>query len=72
MNITASYPGSAQTQALGASNLFALTDVATAHFLSNLYSIPQGLSVSHGSNQSVVEFYGEVSVSLLYSRTWIM
>lgn len=67
MNLTASYPDSAQIQALGSSNLFALTDVATAHFLSELYSIPEGLSVRHGSNQSVVEFYGEVSVFLCSS-----
>jgi hypothetical protein len=62
-NISATYPGTAQMQALGSSNLFALTDVATGHFLSNLYSIPQGISVQHGSNQSVAEFYGEVSVA---------
>jgi hypothetical protein len=41
------------------SNLFALTDVATAAFLSDLYSIPSGISVKHGSNQSVAEFYGQ-------------
>jgi len=61
-NVTATYPGSATVQALGQSNLFALTDVATAGFLSTLYNIPKGISVQHGSNQSVVEFYGEVSV----------
>ena len=61
MNITATYPGSAAVQALGSSDLFALTDVATASFLSDLYSIPRGMSVQHGSNQSVAEFYGEVS-----------
>jgi hypothetical protein len=60
VNITASYPDSAQVQALGASSLFALTDVATAHLLSNLYSIPPGISAQHGSNQSCIEFYGEV------------
>jgi len=47
-------------QFLGASLLFALTDVATPAFLSSLYGIPPGLSVQHGSNQSVAEFYGEV------------
>lgn len=45
---------------VGTSPLFALTDVATAHFLSDLYNIPKGLTVKHGSNQSVVEFYKEV------------
>lgn len=60
-NVTATYSGSATVQALGQSNLFALTDVATAGFLSTLYNIPKGISVQHGSNQSVVEFYGEVS-----------
>ena len=47
-------------QFLGASLLFALTDVATPSFLSALYGIPPGLSAQHGSNQSVAEFYGEV------------
>jgi len=47
-------------QFLGASLLFVLTDVATPSFLSALYGIPPGLSAQHGSNQSVVEFYGEV------------
>ncbi len=46
---------------VGTSNLFALTDVATTNFLADLYNIPRGLSVKHGSNQSVVEFYHEVS-----------
>lgn len=48
-------------QFLGASLLFALTDVATPAFLSALYGMPPGLSVQHGSNQSVAEFYGEVA-----------
>lgn len=43
----------------GSSHLFALTDVATASFLMDLYNIPQGLTVRYGSNQSVVEFYEE-------------
>jgi hypothetical protein len=45
--------------AIGESAPFALTDVATAAFLSNLYDIPTGLTVRHGSNQSCAEFYGE-------------
>jgi hypothetical protein len=61
--VTATYPDETAVQTLGQSNLFALTDVATAAFLSKLYSIPQGLSVQHGSNQSVAEFYGEVNKS---------
>ena len=60
MNITATYPSSSGIQTLGSSDLFALTDTATASFLSTLYNIPQGMSVQHGSNQSVAEFYGEV------------
>ncbi len=60
--VTATYVGETEVQSLGQSNLFALTDVATAGFLSDLYSIPKGISVQHGSNQSVVEFYGEVRV----------
>jgi hypothetical protein len=69
LNVTASYPASdspQEDQGLGTSNLFALTDVATAHFLSDLYHIPQGLAVNHGSNQSVAEFYGEVSSNLIF------
>jgi hypothetical protein len=49
---------------LGVSPYFALTDVATARFLSDLYNIPQGIRVNHGSNQSVAEFYDE-----FYSNT---
>lgn len=45
--------------AIGKSAPFALTDVATAAFLSKLYDIPTGLIVNHGSNQSCAEFYGE-------------
>lgn len=44
---------------IGSSELFTLTDVATASFLSDLYNIPKGISVQHGSNQSVAEWYGE-------------
>ena len=58
VNLTTIFSSSASYTQV--SNLFALTDVATASFLSNLYSIPKGLSVKHGSNQSVAEFYGEV------------
>lgn len=62
---TASSSSSSSThsleQFLGASLLFALTDVATPAFLSALYGMPPGLSVQHGSNQSVAEFYGEVA-----------
>ena len=64
-NVTATYAGSAAVQALGQSNLFALTDVATAGFLSTLYNVPKGISVQHGSNQSVAEFYGEVRLNTL-------
>jgi hypothetical protein len=68
VNVTSYYPAASKfdNQSLGASDLFALTDVATAHFLSDLYSIPQGISVQHGSNQSVAEFYGEVSVNIVF------
>jgi hypothetical protein len=45
---------------VGTSSLFALTDVATASFLADLYSIPLGQTIKFGSNQSVVEFYHEV------------
>lgn len=41
------------------SDFFALTDVATASFLSTLYNIPKGIRADHGSNQSVAEFYGQ-------------
>ena len=43
----------------GISTPFVLSDIATASFLSKLYNIPSGLSVKHGSNQSVAEFYGQ-------------
>ena len=43
----------------GTTVYFALTDVATPAFLADLYSVPLGLNVRFGSNQSVVEFYGE-------------
>ncbi len=59
VNITSASPNNPSVVVVGTSSLFALTDVATAHMLSQLYSIPQGLSVQHGSNQSVVEFYHE-------------
>lgn len=58
VNLTTSFQNGASFSAV--SNLFALTDIATASFLSTLYGIPKGLSVKHGSNQSVAEFYGEV------------
>jgi hypothetical protein len=44
---------------LGTSAYFVLTDVATPKFLQDLYSMPRGQTVRHGSNQSVVEFLGE-------------
>lgn len=47
-------------QFLGSSQLFVLADVATPAFISALYGIPPGLSVKHGSNQSVVELIGLV------------
>jgi len=47
------------TSFVGLSTLFALTDVATPAFLKSLYGIPQALTVRHGSNQSMAEFYGE-------------
>lgn len=59
VNITATFTGSTTTISQGVSNRFALTDVATASFLSDLYSIPKGIQVNYGSNQSVAEFYGE-------------
>ena len=73
VNVTSKYPESATPtvkQTVGTSNLFALTDVASAHFLSSLYSIPQGISVQHGSNQSVVEFYEEVRLYKQYFILW--
>lgn len=57
VNITETLNG--VTTNIGASSLFALTDTATARFLSELYSIPAGQQVNHGSNQSVAEFYKE-------------
>ena len=59
VNLTTSFQDGASSFS-AVSNLFALTDIATASFLSTLYGIPKGLSVKHGSNQSVAEFYGEV------------
>jgi len=44
---------------IGKSYLQALTDTATPEFLKNLYNVPLGISVRHGSNQSVAEFYGQ-------------
>lgn len=41
---------------LGRSKLFVLTDTVTVRSLSKLYEIPVGLSVRHGSNNSVLEF----------------
>jgi hypothetical protein len=62
--VTSYFPSSTtaptEGHTVGVSNLFALTDVATAAFLSKLYNIPPGTAVNFGSNQSVVEFYGEV------------
>ncbi len=60
VNITATYPTGKITQQ-GVTTRFALTDVATAKFLSDLYNMPPGIQVNHGSNQSVAEFYKEVS-----------
>jgi hypothetical protein len=60
VNITSASQSVPTPTVVGTSNLFALTDVATATFLSDLYNIPRGLAVKHGSNQSVVEFYHEV------------
>ena len=48
------------TTVVGNSTMFALTDIATASMMNDLYNIPAGLKVRHGSNQAVVEFYGEV------------
>jgi hypothetical protein len=53
------FPGSSNKMSLGTSNQLALTDIATVHLLSDLYKIPSGIKVRHGSNQSVAEFYGE-------------
>jgi hypothetical protein len=51
-----------QSTVLGSSSLFALTDVATAAVLNDLYSIPAGVKAHPSSNQSVVEFYSEVGL----------
>jgi len=64
VNMTSVYNGQTletapPSQSLGVSDYIALTDTATATFLSELYSIPKGISVQYGSNQSVAEFYGE-------------
>lgn len=58
MNVSETFPDGSSKN-LNASALFALTDVATASFLSDLYQIPSGMQVNHGSNQSCAEFYGE-------------
>jgi len=47
------------TQAWGSSYNFTCTDVATPEFLSDLYGIPYGLNVRHGSRQAVAEWYNE-------------
>lgn len=60
-------------QFLGSSQLFVLADIATPAFLSKLYGIPPGLSVKHGSNQSVVELFGQVNCNLyLQCSTFII
>ncbi len=59
LRVNVSQTLSGATTQLGASSLFALTDTATPRFLSQLYSIPAGQQVNHGSNQSVAEFYDE-------------
>jgi hypothetical protein len=64
VNVTETFPQSTNPTKIyqaGASKRFALTDVATANFLADLYSVPRSMRVNHGSNQSVAEFYGEVS-----------
>ena len=60
-NITSHLPDNIDSTKMevGTSDLFVCTDTATASFLSELYNIPKGLNVRHGSNQSVAEFYGE-------------
>eukprot|EP01033_Poteriospumella_lacustris_P011452 gene11452-8148_t len=58
VNVSETFPDGSSKN-LNASALFALTDVATASFLSDLYQIPSGMQVNHGSNQSCAEFYGE-------------
>jgi subtilase family serine protease len=47
------------TKSWGVSYNFTLTDVATPEFLSDLYDIPYGLNVRHGSTQAVAEWYNE-------------
>lgn len=63
VNGTAEFPAingsKGSTVQLGTSVLFALTDVATPSLLMDLYKMPKGLKVQHGSNQSVAEFYSE-------------
>ena len=49
----------ASTKSWGVSYNFTLTDVATPEFLSDLYDIPYGLNVRHGSTQAVAEWYNE-------------
>jgi hypothetical protein len=41
----------------GTSSSFALTDVATVPFLVDLYSMPAGLTVSHGSTMVTITLY---------------
>ena len=69
INVTSSYVDDEDRKVfstIGSTNLFALTDVAVPSFLNNLYNIPKGTAVKHGSNQSVVEFYGEVFLFFFY------
>ena len=49
----------AEKSEVGSSYLFVNTDTATAPFLKDLYNIPKGLTVRHGSTQACAEFYGE-------------
>ncbi|CAN0000708.1 unnamed protein product, partial [Discosporangium mesarthrocarpum] len=42
---------------MGVSDRFTLTDVATVPFLQELYRIPPGLTVHHGSTNALAEFY---------------
>jgi hypothetical protein len=44
---------------VGKSSLFVLTDVATVPLLRELYGVPPGLTIRHGANQAVAEFYGQ-------------
>lgn len=59
-NVTSKLPADSTFTQLGVSDLYALTDVATVGFLSELYKIPAGQAV-HTANatQGVAEFYGE-------------